>query len=552
VSAELHPVPTGGPATVDIVDIAFEASPDGILVVAPDGRILARNRRFAEVWGFADDELAGDDALALQAAAARVVDGEGFITRVRELYAARVEGRDELLLRDGRLLDRTGVPLRDQAGAYVGFAWFFRDITSQRNAEQELRELARTLQAMLLPPRTPAIPGMEVAVRYRPADHQLGVGGDFFDVFRTGRTEWGVVIGDVCGKGPTAASLAALVRHTTKSAAAHYALPSDVLGEVNETLLAEQDLGERFCSVAFARLELDVCGAWLTLSCGGHPRPIVVRAAGWVDQRGQPGMLLGLFDQPELADDRVGLGPGDALVFCTDGITEARGADGELFGDERLAEVLLDHCGDAADAIAGAVVAEALAFQGGRVRDDVAVLVVRVPMEAKDDPVGRLERAAGTVYEKLRLPDYPIGDDTAGLRTKRPRPPREARIVLPPKPESATRARTFVAGVLHSWRMSEMVGGDAELLTSELATNAVRHARTSFVVVVRYDGASVRIEVGDGSRALPVRRAPASDDTGGRGYVLVDALAADWGVLETVTGKRIWVDLPVPPEQHDT
>jgi hypothetical protein len=259
-------------------------------------------------------------------------------------------------------------------------------------------------------------------------------------------------------------------------------------------------------------------------------------------------MLLGLFDDPLLGDDRVGLGPGDALVFCTDGITEARSPAGELFGDERLAQVLLEHAGRSADELAGAVLGEAVAYGGESVRDDVAVLVVRVPMEAKNDPVARLEGATGTSFEKLRLPEYTIGDDNAGLRHRRPLPPREARIVLDPEPGSVPRARSFVASVLHSWRMSELVGGDAELLASELTTNAVRHAGTAFTVVVRYDGDCIRVEVGDGSRALPEPRQPAADDPGGRGFVLVAALAADWGVLTTVTGKRVWVDLAVPPE----
>ena len=521
VSAELHRVATAG-----VVDLAFEESPDGILVVGPDGSVLARNRRFTDLWG---DDLAA-------------------VTAAIDLHRTPAGGHDELTLDDGRILDRFGTPLHDPDGTFVGYAWYFRDVTSARRAARDRLELATALQAMLLPPRNPEIPGMDVAVRYRPSDPGLGVGGDFFDVFRSGTTDWGVVIGDVCGKGAAAASLAALTRHSVRSATAHHRLPSDALAEVNAALLAEEELGERFCSVALARLELDVCGAWLTLACAGHPRPMLVRAAGWVDLRGQPGMLLGLFDDPLLGDDRVGLGPGDALVFCTDGITEARSASGELFGDERLAQVLLAHAGRSADDLAGAVLGEAIAYGGESVRDDVAVLVVRVPMEAKRDPVARLEEATGTPFEKLQLPGYTIGDDTAGLRHRRPLPPREARIVLEPLPESVPRARSFVASVLHSWRMSELVGGDAELLASELTTNAVRHAGTAFTVVVRFDGDGIRIEVGDGSRALPAPREPAADDTGGRGFVLVDALAADWGVLTTVTGKRVWVDLSVPPE----
>lgn len=538
--------PAGGSSRAAALALAqVEASPDGLLVVSADGTTLSVNGRFAEVWGLAPDVLdtAQPDA-PLTAAAGRVADPAAFVARMQQVdRAAGGPRHDEVVLTDGRVLDCYGTPLHDGDGAYLGWAWYFRDVSAHKRTEAELRRLAETLQASLLPPRPPQVPGMQVATRYRPAAQAPGVGGDFFDVFRLRSNDWGLVIGDVCGKGAQAAALTALARYSLRAAAVHNEAPADVLRELNDALLDEPDLGDRFCSVVFARLELDVCGAWVTLACGGHPQPTVVRRAGWIDVRGQPGMLLGLFDDPDLADDRVGLGPGDALVFCTDGITEARNAAGEMFADEALPTLLLESADADAQHIADRVVAEALAHAAGSVHDDVAVLVVRVPEEAAADPVGRLAAVTGAPPEQLPLPGYRVGEPHWG-RNQRPAPPREARLRLADEPSAAGVARRFVAGVLHSWRMSELTGGDAELLTSEVVTNALRHGQSPITVIMRYDGHSIRVEVGDGSRALPRRRQPSRLDTGGRGLQIVDLVAAAWGVTATVGGKRVWFEVP--------
>jgi anti-sigma regulatory factor (Ser/Thr protein kinase) len=279
---------------------------------------------------------------------------------------------------------------------------------------------------------------------------------------------------------------------------------------------------------------------------GGHPLPIVVRRAGWIDTRGQCGTLLGLFDSVDIADDRVGLGPGDALVFCTDGITEARPEGGDLFSEEGLPTTLLRCAADGRDAqqIADALVAQAQAHAGGVVHDDVAVLVVRVPPDV--EALSHLAGNAGVGQDAVELPGYPVGEPWWG-RNARPSPPREARLGLHAGATAAANSRRFLTGVLHSWRMSEMVDGDAELLTSELVTNAVRHGREAFTVIVRYDGSWLRVEVGDGSPAVPTLTEPGADALGGRGVFLVDRLADRWGTQATADGKRVWFDLAVPP-----
>jgi PAS domain S-box-containing protein len=532
----------------ELLEALAEQTPDGLMVVGADGGVVFVNRRFREMWRLPGWALHPTSRDPIDAVINQVVRSDGVRWTVGRGERARNEPvRQELVLRDGRVLDRFGTAVRDRAGDYLGWAWYCRDVTQLKQAEADQRALAVTLQASLLPPRPPTVPGMEVATRYSPADSCLDVCGDFYDVFRVGTNDWGVVLGDVCGKGARAAALTALTRYTLRAAAFHHFLPSAVLEEVNGAIVADThpDADDRFCTLVFARLQLDTCGAWVTLAAAGHPRPIVIRRAGWIDVRGQIGTPLGLFEAPALGDDRVGLGPGDALVFCTDGVTEARDRAGEMFGDEALADALLDCAGKSAETVVQRIVEDVVAFAaGGRLDDDIAVLVVRVPDEAKDDPIARLSSAIGVPADELSLPGYGVGEPPDDLWRRRPAPPREARLQLLPEAASAGAARRFLAGLLGSWRMPDVADGDIELLASELVTNVIRHAASPFTVIVRYDGQVVRVEVGDGSRARPEARSPGSDEEAGRGLVLVDALAAEWGVVPTVAGKRVWFELP--------
>lgn len=525
-----------------------ESSSDGLAVVSRTGRILALNDRYGQVWGLPEEALAeGDDEQALAAAQRLVADPVGFAERIQAIYAdPAAPTHDEIRLRDGRVLDRYGTPLRDADGTYLGWAWHFRDISEQKSIEADLRRVSETLQASLLPPRPPTIPGLQVATRYRPAHGAVSVGGDFYDVFRLRTNDWGVVLGDVCGKGVQAAQLTALTRYTLRAAAGHHPAPADVLRELNSTLVDEPELDERFASAIYACLELDVCGAWLTMAVAGHPLPIVVRRAGWIDTRGQPGSLLGLFDDIDVGEDRVGLGPGDAIVFFTDGVTEARNEAGEEYADEALPDILLANSDQDADGLADAVIAGLDSFSARPVGDDVAVLVVRVPQDAADNTQERLRDAMGAEPGEVLLPGYPVGEPHWGS-TWRPAPPRSARRKLEDDPTSAAEARRFVRGVLHSWRLSSMTGGDVELLTSELVGNAIRHGDAPFAVLVGYDGEHVRVEVGDGSPALPRRLQAAPDATGGRGVQIVEEVAKAWGITNTQVGKRVWFELPAPP-----
>ena len=309
--------------------------------------------------------------------------------------------------------------LRDLAGLVMNELELRLDTRRRVEREERLRhnaeELAGALQASLLPPRPPVVPGMEVATRYIAGERGLDVGGDFFDVFRLAHNDWGIVLGDVCGRGARPATLAMLARWAIRAASVAQFSPSDVLRDVNAVFLGDglPDEDDRYCSAVFARLELDTCGAWLTVANAGHPLPILVRRSGKVELRTDPTLPIGLFDNVNPIDDRVGLGPGDALVFYTDGITEARNPSGELYGDDRLIDDLqgLTHC--PADVMADSIIRSAARFTNGPLNDDVAVLVVRVPDNANEDPLVRVSAATGVPVERLQLPGYSHETDVA-------------------------------------------------------------------------------------------------------------------------------------------
>ncbi|HWG73565.1 MAG TPA: SpoIIE family protein phosphatase [Acidimicrobiales bacterium] len=289
-----------------------------------------------------------------------------------------------------------------------------RTVAAHAQLTREAEQIADALQASLLPPKPPTVPGMEIAARFMAGEAGLRVGGDFFDVFRLGANDWGVVLGDACGRGAAPASLAAMARWTIRAAAVHNFRPSDVLRAVNAALVEDSQEDDHFCTVMFARLELDVCGAWITVANAGHPLPVVVRASGHVSPLGPTAFPLGMFTDFEGADERIGLGPGDFIAMYTDGITEARRADGTVFGEERLL-ALLEGCSGAGHAaeVADEVMAAAPAYAAGDLDDDAAVLVLRVPEDAGADPLARVVAATGVPIDQLALPGYPHGSDSS-------------------------------------------------------------------------------------------------------------------------------------------
>ena len=247
-------------------------------------------------------------------------------------------------------------------------------IENARLDERE-RRIARTLQDSLLPRRLPEIEGLDVGARYLAGGEGTTVGGDLYDLFPV-EDEWALVVGDVCGKGAEAAALTAMVRYTLRAESAHHASPCEVLRLLNAAILRQLGDG-RFCTVLHGRATVSEAGARLVLACAGHPPPLVLRADGTVESVPCAGPLLGVVAAVVHPDVIVTLGPGDALVCFTDGVTEGRGSRG-MFGDERLTELVAACAGLDAPALVDRIVDAVVEFQGGRSQDDLAVLALRV------------------------------------------------------------------------------------------------------------------------------------------------------------------------------
>jgi serine phosphatase RsbU (regulator of sigma subunit) len=229
--------------------------------------------------------------------------------------------------------------------------------------------IAATLQRGLLPEALPEIDGWDVAALYRPAGDGVEVGGDFYDAFPVSGG-WLVLIGDITGKGVAAAAMTAMVRHSARIIGEETPEPALILGRLDATLRGQSQLS--LCSV----LCLLIRDAHVTISSAGHPLPLLLRD-GRIEPVGQPGPLLGAFADASWLQASVSLAPGETLVLYTDGVTDAVGANGGRFGDERLRELLGRSTGSHPDDLLAALEAELTTFQVGAQADDTAALALR-------------------------------------------------------------------------------------------------------------------------------------------------------------------------------
>lgn len=233
------------------------------------------------------------------------------------------------------------------------------------------REHVRLLQHHLLPRALPEVTGLELSAAYEVGDTSLDVGGDFYDVVAAGG-KVALFIGDVCGRGAEAAAFTALARHTLRTLLQDGTPPGSALGRLNRVLTDER--ASRFVTALVAVLT-PADGGWdAEIAAAGHPFPLLRRADGEVTEVTAHGLLLGVVPGASYESVRVRLGDGDAVMMFTDGLIEARSADGTHF-EEHLPAAVRELTGG--DDPAAAIVSAASAFRhlGD---DDTAVLIARV------------------------------------------------------------------------------------------------------------------------------------------------------------------------------
>ncbi|MFF8291532.1 SpoIIE family protein phosphatase [Streptomyces sp. NPDC016309] len=392
-------------------------------------------------------------------------------------------------------------------------------------AESE-RELSLGLQRTMMPVLGPAIPGMEVAARYVPTGGGLQVGGDWYDMIQLPGGRIALVIGDVQGHDVRAAGLMGQLRIALRAYASEGHRPDAVLSRASRFLYgitdgAEGDHGAaRFATCLY--LEVDPATGTLDIARAGHPDPAIRMADGTVMLRPTAGGLpLGIVPDTDYPTTRLTLEPGETLMICTDGLLETGGHDLET-GWTRIRTLLERHDteGESLEALADSLV-QAVHGPGShhttgpladRREDDIAVLL--------------LSRTG----EQLR---------TAAAR-------RTAMTIAQAEPERIAAARQHLRELLHDWADPEQVDS-AVLMVSEMVTNVLVHTDGDALLVAEATGdhgkRRLRVEVADASDELPHRRRPGEMASSGRGLILMEMLAHEWGVDPRGEGKSIWFEL---------
>jgi sigma-B regulation protein RsbU (phosphoserine phosphatase) len=242
----------------------------------------------------------------------------------------------------------------------------------RREEAAEQRELSEALkiQRRLLPQQVPQIDGWELAVSWQPAS---GVGGDCFDIIRFDDARLALTIADVVGKGIPAALLMSNLQAAVRAFASEAVDPSALCHQVNRILCGNIAEG-RF--ISFFYCVLDAAAGVLTYTNAGHYLPMLVRADGSVERLGAGGPVLGVLADAEYEQAQIGLSAGDRIVLFTDGLTEARNAADEEFGEARLLAAAIEHRACSAPALQARLADAVAGFTAGELQDDATLIVL--------------------------------------------------------------------------------------------------------------------------------------------------------------------------------
>lgn len=368
---------------------------------------------------------------------------------------------------------------------------------------QAEQSLAERVQMKLLPLATSDLPGLATAARYVPASAS-GMGGDWYDVITVGRTRVGLVIGDVEGHSIDSSVIMAQLRTAVRSYLMEGHTPARVLQRTN-LLLAQLDtaLLATCCIVGF-----DTEDGTLEIASAGHPPPSIRYPDGSVVTPDLPtGFPLGVDLDARYTQTETSIPPNTVLMLYTDGLTNS--ATTEL-----TAKSLLTSLGRAAETRPERLIDLILDARPEELvrRDDIALLIAEYEGKGAG---GRLHIGRMSIQRH----------DLHGVKM----------------------ARTFVRKHLHQWGLDAQVD-DLELMTSELVTNALLHADSDVDLRMREYEDHLRVEVRDSDpmpavpEPIALSNEPGSESEHGRGLVIVDALASEWGNSPSGRGKTIWVE----------
>ncbi|MFI6250761.1 SpoIIE family protein phosphatase [Streptomyces sp. NPDC051016] len=384
-------------------------------------------------------------------------------------------------------MDRvTGAELAARAGLVLDNA---RMYTFQES-------VAETLQDSMLPHIPPRMAGCDIATRYLPGTLLGRVGGDWFDSVKLPGARTALVVGDVMGHGLNSAAMMGQLRTAVQTMAALDLPPAQLLRNLDDLA---QRLGDGYLATCLYAV-YDPIESELHIANAGHIPPVLVRA---VDARSE------LLDLPTGAPIGVGgvafeslrvrVEPGDRLVMCTDGLVEMRGEDIGV-GLATLCESAAHPAASMDDACD--TIIRALNTRGGR-KDDVALLMARLNGIEPED-----------------VAEWRLALDPAEVR----------------------RARAVVREQLHDWDLARLTE-PAELMVSELVTNAIRHSHSRPVQLRLIRGETLLCEVDDDDHILPTLLGTDPGAETGRGLRVVSTLAREWGTSRTSAGKTVWFEL---------
>jgi phosphoserine phosphatase RsbU/P len=244
----------------------------------------------------------------------------------------------------------------------------------RRREQDDKREMeeARRIQRKLLPSSVPQIDGCEIASQWQPAS---GVGGDCFDLIQFGQSRLALCIADVVGKGIPAALLMCNLQASVRAFATEAAQPAELCQQVNR-ILCGHIAEDRFISFFYCKVDTSL--GVLTYANAGHYFPIVIREDGTVCRLTQGGPVLGVFGDAVYEQGHTTIGSGDRVILFTDGVTEARNADDEEFGEERLISAAVANRSCSAPSLEARLSECVASFTSGSLQDDATLIVVAV------------------------------------------------------------------------------------------------------------------------------------------------------------------------------